>query len=132
MRSDGVAIIKSKGLSYTRLSELELEDYDSIWVLTVVAGLKIVIGTAELKPNETSLRENFIKQREKVVNFYHSHNLDGVLFLGDCNARHCLCGDSVYNPNGNLLLEKLSAEDNILNNGEATFLSSNGSSVIDL
>ena len=76
--------------------------------------------------------EKFIKQREKVVNLYHQHNLDGVLFLGDCNARHCSWRDSICNPNGYLLLESLSAEDNILNNGEATFLSSNGSSVIDL
>ena len=67
-----------------------------------------------------------------MVNFYHQHNLGGVLFLGDCNAGLCLWGDSICNPNGYLLLESLSAEDNILNNGEATFLSSNGSSVIDL
>ena len=67
-----------------------------------------------------------------MVNFYHQHNLDGVLFLGDCNARHCLWGDSICNPNGYLRLESLSAEDNNLNNGEKTFLSSNGSSVIDL
>ena len=67
-----------------------------------------------------------------MVNFYHQHNLDGVMFLGDCNARHCLWGDSICNPNGYLLLESLSAEDNILNNGEKTFLSSNGSSIIDL
>ena len=52
--------------------------------------------------------------------------------MGDCNARHCSWGDSICNPNGYLLLESLSAEDNILNNGEATFLSSNGSSAIDL
>ena len=52
--------------------------------------------------------------------------------MGDCNAGLCLWGDSICNPNGYLLLESLSAEDNILNNGEATFLSSNGSSVIDL
>ena len=95
MRSDGVAIIKSKDLSYTRLNELELEDHDSIWILTVVAGLKIIIGTAYLKPNETASMEKFIKQREKVVNFYHQHNLDGVLFLGDGNDRHCLWGDSI-------------------------------------
>ena len=76
--------------------------------------------------------EKFIKQREKVVNFYHQHNLDGVFLLGDCNAGHCSWGDSICNPNGSLLLESLSAEDDILNNGEKTFLSSNGSSVIDL
>ena len=98
----------------------------------MVAGLKIIIGTAYLKPNETASMEKFIKQREKVVNFYHQHNFDRVLFLGDCNARHCLWGDSICNPIGYLVLESLSAEDNILNNGEKTFLSSNGSSVIDL
>ena len=132
MRSDGVAIIISRDLSYTRLNELKLKDYDSIWILTVVALLKILIGTAYLKPNETVPMEKFIKQREKVINFYHQHKLDGVLFLRDCNARPCLWGHSICNPNGYLLLESLSAEDNILNKGEATFLSSNGSSVIDL
>ena len=132
MRSDGVAIIISKDFSCTRLNQLELKGHDSIRTLTVVAGLKIIFGTAYLKPNETASREKFIKQREKVVNFYHQHNLDGVLFLGDCNARHRLWGDRICIPNGYLLLESLSAEDNILNNGEKTFLSSNGSSVIDL
>ena len=132
MRSDGVAIIISKDLRYTRLNELELKHRDTIWNLTVVAGLKIIIGTAYLKPNETASMEKLIKQREKVLNFYHQHKLDEVLFLGDCNARHCLWGDSLCNPNGYLLVECLSAEDNILNNGEKTFLSSNGSSVIDL
>ena len=69
--------------------------------------------------------------REKVVNVYHQHNLDGVLFLRDFNARHSLWGDSLCNPNSYLLLESLSAEDNLLNNGEAIFLSTNGSSVLD-
>ena len=109
----------------------ELKEYDSIWVFTVVAGLN-VIGTAYLKPNETALMEKFIKQSEKVVNFYHQHNVDGVLILEDYKARHCLRGHSVCNPNGYRGLENLSAEDNILNNGEATFLSTNGSSLIDL
>ena len=132
VRSGGVAIVISKDLSYTSLNELELKDFESIWILTVVAGFKIIFNTRYLEPNETASMEKFIKQREEVVNFYHQHNLDGVLFLGDCNARHCLWGDSICNPNGYLLLESLSAEDKILNNGKATFLSSNGSSAIDL
>ena len=132
MRSDGVAIIISKDFSYTHLNELELKNHDSIWILTVVAGLKVIIGTAYLKPNETASMEKFIKQREKVVNLSHQHNLDEVLFLGDCNAGNCLWGDSICNPNGYLLLESVSAEDNILNNRIKIFLSSNGSTVIDL
>ena len=96
VRSDDVAIIINKDLSYTRINELELKNHDSIWILTMVEGLKIIIGTAYLKRNETASMEKFIKQREKVVNFYHQHNLDGELFLGDCNARHCLCGVIVY------------------------------------
>ena len=99
VRSDGVAIILSEDLSYNRLNELELKDYDSIWILTIAAGLKILIGTAYLEPIENAPMEKFVKQREKVVNFYHQNNLDGVLFLGDCNARHCSWGKSVCNPN---------------------------------
>ena len=64
MRSDGVAIIISKDLGYTRLNELELKDFDRIWILKVVPGLKIIIGTAYLKPNETASVEKFIKQRK--------------------------------------------------------------------
>ena len=41
-----------------------MKDYDSIWILTVVAGFKIIFGTDFLKPNETALMEKFIKQRE--------------------------------------------------------------------
>ena len=103
--SDGVAIIKSKDLSYARASELELKEYDSICIFTVVAGIKILIGTAYSEPNKTALREKFLKPREKVVNFYHQHNLDGMMLLGDCNARHCLWGDSKSNRNAYLLLE---------------------------
>ena len=123
VRSDGVAISKSKDLSYTRSNEIELKDYDRIWILTVVAGLKVIISTAYLKPNDSE------RKRGKLLPSAYQHNLDGVLFLEDCNARHCLWGDSICNPNGCLLPESLSAEDNILNNGEATFLSSNSSSV---
>ena len=97
-----------------------------------MAGLNVIFGTAYLKPTKTALLEKFIKRREIVVNFYHQHNLYGVLILGDCNATHCLRVDSICNNNGYLLLESLSAEDNILSNGRATFLSSNGSSVIDV
>ena len=66
-----------------------------------------------------------------MVNFYHQHNLDGVMFLGESDARHRWC-DSICNPNSYLLLENLSAEHQIPENGEATFLSTKGWSVIDL
>ena len=81
---------KKREMSYTRLNEVKQEDFDSIWKLTVVAGLKIIIGTAYLKPKEITLMQKIIKQRERVVNFYHQHNLEEVLFSWDCNARHYL------------------------------------------
>ena len=86
VRSDGVAITTSKDLSYTRLNELELKSYDSIWILKMVSGLKVKIGTAYLKPNETASMGNFMKQKEKVANFYNQHNLEEVLFFRDCKA----------------------------------------------
>ena len=58
VRSDGVAVIISKDSSDTRSDELELKDYGSAWILTVVAGLKVITGTAYLKPIETALIAN--------------------------------------------------------------------------
>ena len=104
VRSDGVASISSKDLRYNCLNELQLKDYDSHWILRVAAQFKNITDTVYFKPNETAFMENFTKQRERVVNSYNQHNLDRVLFLGDCNASHCLWSNNICNPNGSLLL----------------------------
>ena len=131
-RAEGVAILIRQGYMYTRLQDLETDSFDNIWILAVIDGHRTLIGTAYLRPNETELMEIFLKQRKKVLSFATKHEIDGILFMGDCNARHFFWGDSTCNRNGELLAESLSSEDSVINNGEETYLSANGSSVIDL
>ena len=57
--------------------------------------------------------------------------MEGVLFFGDCNARHYYWGDQKCNELGNELLSLLPTF-SILNDGEPTFVSVNGQSVIDM
>ena len=128
----GIALVIRNGMSYSRLTDLEATDFDNAWILTSIAGLKVVVGTAYLRHNETEQMASFLRQKEKVANFIAKHDLDGMLFMGDCNARHYYWGDSSCNKNGDMLVENISIDDIIVNDGEETFLASNGSSVIDL
>ena len=59
VRSDGVAIIIMMDLKYFRSKELELKDSDNYWILTVVAGLKVLFVSTYLKPCETVSRRHF-------------------------------------------------------------------------
>ena len=64
--------------------------------------------------------------------YAEAHRLEGLLFLGDLNARHTNWNDSTVNPNGNVLDGKLDSSVKILNKGEPIFLACNGNSVNDL
>ena len=128
----GIALVIRNDIFYTRLSDLEATDFDNAWILTSIAGLKIVVGTAYLRPNQTEQMTSFLRLKENIANFIVKHELDGMLFMGDCNARHYYWGDSSCNKNGDMLVENIAIDDIIVNDGEETFLASNGSSVIDL
>ena len=41
---------------YTRLTNLEAADFNNAWILTSIDELKIVVGTADFRPNETEYR----------------------------------------------------------------------------
>ena len=60
-----------------------------------------------------------------------AHKLEGLLFLGDLNARNTNWNSTV-NPHGVVLDEKLDSSVKVLHKGEPTFLACNGNSVIDL
>ena len=67
---------------------------------------------------------SFLRLKENVANFIVKHDLDGMSFMGDCNARHYHWGDSSCNKNGDMLVENVAIDDIIVNDGEETFLSS--------
>ena len=47
--------------------------------------------------------------------FVETHQLDGIIFMGDLKARHETWGDSVTNRNSRLLIKQLSDDFLILN-----------------
>ena len=75
---------------------------------------------------------SFLQQLEAAQQFVKSNQLDGLIFLGDLNARHEYWGDSTDNLHGRELYNHLPYELSIINYGDPTFLSSNGISIIDL
>ena len=55
-----------------------------------------------------------------------------MLFFGDLNVRHTYWGETTANDHGAMLVGGLNENVVVINNGEPTFLASNGHSVIDL
>ena len=90
------------------------------------------MGTAYIPPNTQDSLSNLIHSLD-LANKHHIDNLlDRVVFIGDCNARHVAWGDTVTNAHGINLHDHLVPDYKINNDSGPTFLSSNGSSVIDL
>ena len=71
----GIALVIRNDIFNTRLSDLEAEDFDNAWILTSIAGLKIVVGTTYLRPNQTEQMTSFLRQKENVANFIVKHDL---------------------------------------------------------
>ena len=109
-----------------------MTDFDNIWLITAIGGYKVLVITCYILPDDFMYIEQFTKMIMDAEEFVETHQLDGIIFLGDLNARHETWGDSVTNRNGRLLIEQLSDEFLILNNGQTTYLCTNGHSGIDL
>ena len=130
-KSERVAILIHNSLHYTRISS-KVTDFDNIWLITAIGGYKVLVITCYIRPDDFMYIEQFTKMIMDAEEFVETHQLDGIIFMGDLNARHETWGDSVTNRNGRLLIEQLSDEFLILNNGQPTYLCRNGHSVIDL
>ena len=96
-----------------------------------VRGLKLLTTTAYVKPDDKGELLELIKRLEACKVYADTNHMEGVLFFGDCNARHLYWGDQKCNALGNELISLVPTY-TILNDGQPTFLSINGQSVIDL
>ena len=77
--------------------------------------------------------KEFLSTLDKARSYAKLNNIKGVLFVGDLNARNLLWEDIRNNSSGSLLEKYIEEESvEILNDGQPTFYSINGSSVIDL
>ena len=68
--SQGNAMFIHSSLPYIRIYDLENIQFDSIWIVTVLNGKKVVIGTAYIQPNSPEKMQHFINSRELEVLLY--------------------------------------------------------------
>ena len=59
--SQGVAMFIHSSFPYLRIYDLESIHFDSIWIVTVLNGKKVVIGTAYIQPNSPEKMQHFLK-----------------------------------------------------------------------
>ena len=130
--SQGVAILKHSSFPYLQKYYIEKIHFDSIWIVTVLNGKNVVIGTAYIQSNSPEKLQHFINSLGILKSYCISNALVGGIFIGDCNARNVAWGDNNDNLHGTLLEDYIGSDFAILNGPEPTFLAKNGSSVIDL
>ena len=128
----GVAILMKQNLRYTRLTELESSEIDSIFLVTIIRGHKVLISTAYIPPSSPQQMLIWLEQYDSAFDQIVQNNFKGMLFFGDLNARYTYCGDTTANDHATMLVDRLNENVAVINIGEPTFLASNGHSVIDL
>ena len=93
--SSNVAMLIHSSLPYLRIYDLENIHFDSIWIVTVLNGRKVVIGTAYIQPNSPEKMQHFINSLGILKSYCISNALDGGIFSGDCNARSVAWGTTL-------------------------------------
>ena len=127
----GVALSFRNDVAYAQIEELETKNNDYIVAAANVRGLKLLTTTAYVKPDNKGELLELIKRLEACKVYADTNHMEGVLLFGDCNARHLYWDDQKCNALGNELISLVPTY-TILNDGQPTFLSINGQSVIDL
>ena len=139
LKEGGCAIYISNDIKQTtRLSDLEVDGLDIIWVLIKIGMQKMILGTAYIQPDNTDHMERFTDSCRRAQEYAEGHGLDGIVMAGDFNARDSWWNDRTTNKNGDILkgfIEK--SKCSIISPGRDTFSCTNkegkvGGSVIDL
>lgn len=109
------------------------KNIDSVWGLGVINNNRYIIGSVYLKLNYTKGIDEIINMLNTAQQMTTKLKAEGVILLGDFNARHQIWGDIVTNQYGRNLREDLDATKfSITTAVTPTFLSANGASFIDL
>ena len=131
----GAALYISQTLKAFPVPEIGMHSnqIDSAWALVELGSIKVIIGSLYVKLNYIhAIQEayNLIFKANELCSKLHA---DGVIALGDFNARHHLWGDHQINSYGQQLTKCVDfAKYSIKSSGNPMFLSKNRSSCIDL
>ena len=119
-------------LRYTRWTELKSSEIDSIFLATIVRAHIVLISSAYVPPNSPKQMRIWLEQYDSAFDHIARSDFKGVLIFWDLNARHLYWGNTTSNDHGTMLVDRLNKNVAVNNNGEPTFLASNGHCVTDL
>ena len=118
-------------IPYSRLNQLEYTYVDNVVLTVRLSGIKLVVSTAYVRPDDFEGLRSTIKIIQSCKTYVDKNCLNGALFFGVLNARHTYWGDKLSNLLGEDLVQ-IADNFSILNDGEPTFLAGNSYSAIDL
>ena len=88
-----VAVLLKEQSPYARLSEIERNPVDNL-VLTILSnGLKLVVSTAYVQPENLDGVKNIMKVLENSQEMVGDSTTNGCILFGDLSARHQYWGD---------------------------------------
>ena len=130
----GCAVMVRNDAMFTQFCDISKcsKNIDTVWGMLCWSGRRYIIGNVYLKLDYLSGVKEFIGMLDKAFNLGKKHQCSGIITMGDFNARHIIWNDSVNNKYGKCLEECLDwSKFGVYAPSSSTFLSKNGSSLID-
>ena len=128
----GVSLSIHDNLSSAEITSLKNDKIDAVFVLASDKNTRSLVASIYIPPDIPEQLKMLDSILSKCREYVSSNSLDGVLILGDFNARHPAWSDHSMNKHGLMLFNLLQGRDlNISHPNGPTFVSVNGQSVID-
>ena len=134
-RNKGAAIFLNRKHTITKLKEINniSMNIDASWGLAVIKKKRYIMGSVYVKDGYHKAINDVIQMLQKAYSLKEKMKAVGIILSGDFNARHVAWGDRLNDAYGKQLFEKLDTNKFAIScSPTPTFLSSNGSSYIDL
>ena len=130
----GCAIYISDRVQFTPLTDLAKmsKKIDTVWGLALHQGRRTVVGNVYLKLDYEVGIEVLVNMIEQAILAAKKHHAQGLIVMGDFNARNTLWNDSCHNKYGKLLQDRIDwTKLCIVAPNVNTFLTKDGGSIID-
>ena len=130
----GVAIYMKSSYQGDRQSYLESDEIDAVFIVAKFNRKRYLLCSVYIPPQKSALLKKFLDIAKKAILEAHNLKCEGILIVGDLNARHQNWGDTTNNQHGSKILEFSQQQNlNIWSNFAGnTFQCHNGGSRIDL
>ena len=133
-RAGGVAILVNNKHVSDRMQVLEYNDVDAMFVVVTLFGTRLLLCSVYIPPNSSDTLQRFFDIISRANLELKSLKCQGLVIIGDLNARHSDWGNQVDNIAGQKLAAYTMKENfSVVNMFSGnTFLCENGGSRIDL